>query len=63
MNPLVVTHSSKADRILVVDDSPDNLFLVQTILEEEGYAITLAEDGRAALKQIELDPPHLKDPA
>jgi CheY-like chemotaxis protein len=59
MNPLVVTHSSKADRILVVDDSPDNLFLVQTILEEEGYAITLAEDGRAALKQIDLYPPDL----
>ncbi|HEY9829228.1 MAG TPA: hybrid sensor histidine kinase/response regulator [Stenomitos sp.] len=59
MNPLVLTHSSKTDRILVVDDSPDNLFLVQTILEEEGYAITLAEDGRAALQQIELSPPDL----
>jgi two-component system, sensor histidine kinase and response regulator len=59
MNPLVLTHSSKADRILVVDDSPDNLFLVQTILEEEGYAITLAEDGRTALKHIELSPPDL----
>ncbi|AFZ19416.1 ATP-binding response regulator [Allocoleopsis franciscana] len=59
MNPSVVSHSSKADHILVVDDSPDNLFLVQTILEEEGYAITLAEDGRTALKQIELSPPDL----
>lgn len=36
--------SSKADRILVVDDSPDNVFLIQTILEEEGYTITTAED-------------------
>ena len=59
MNPSVLTHSSKTDRILVVDDSPDNLFLVQTILEEEGYNITLAEDGRAALKQIDLYPPDL----
>lgn len=59
MNPLVPTHSSKTDRILVVDDSPDNLFLVQTILEEEGYTITLAEDGRAALTQIDLYPPDL----
>lgn len=59
MNPLAPTHSTKADHILVVDDSPDNLFLVQTILEEEGYAITLAEDGRTALKQIELSPPDL----
>ena len=50
---------SKTDRILVVDDSPDNLFLVQTILEEEGYDITLAENGRSALNEIEQSPPDL----
>ena len=59
MNPSVPTHPSKIDHILVVDDSPDNLFLVQTILEEEGYEITLAEDGRSALAQIEQSPPDL----
>lgn len=59
MNPPVVTPSSKPDHILVVDDSPDNLFLVQTILEEEGYEITLAEDGRTALKVINQSPPDL----
>jgi two-component system, sensor histidine kinase and response regulator len=59
MNPSVLTHPSKTDHILVVDDSPDNLFLVQTILEEEGYEISLAEDGRSALAQIEQSPPDL----
>ena len=59
MTSSVLNHSSKIDRILVVDDSPDNLFLVQTILEEEGYEITLAEDGRVALEQIEISPPDL----
>lgn len=59
MNSSALTRSSKKDRILVVDDSPDNLFLVQTILEEEGYEISLAEDGRLALEQIDLSPPHL----
>jgi len=59
MNPSVLTRSSQTDHILVVDDSPDNLFLVQTILEEEGYKITLAEDGRVALEQIDLSPPDL----
>ncbi|NMG57991.1 HAMP domain-containing histidine kinase [Geitlerinema sp. P-1104] len=49
----------KIDRILAVDDSPDNLFLVQAILEEEGYIIDLAEDGFAALEQIESNPPDL----
>ncbi len=59
MTPSVLNRSSKTDHILVVDDSPDNLFLVQTILEEEGYEITLAEDGRVALEQIDLSPPDL----
>jgi len=59
MKPDVLMRSSKKDQILVVDDSPDNLFLVQTILEEEGYEITLAEDGRVALAQIEMSPPDL----
>ncbi|HEY9821979.1 MAG TPA: hybrid sensor histidine kinase/response regulator [Candidatus Sericytochromatia bacterium] len=59
MTPSALNRSSKTDHILVVDDSPDNLFLVQTILEEEGYEITLAEDGRVALEQIELSPPDL----
>lgn len=47
------------DRILAVDDSPDNLFLVQTILEDKGYKVSLAEDGRTALAQIEQAPPDL----
>lgn len=59
MNLSVLTKSSKVDHILVVDDSPDNLFLVQTILEEEGYEISLAEDGRSALTKIEESPPDL----
>ncbi len=50
---------SANDHILVVDDSPDNVFLIQTILEEEGYAIATAEDGAAALAQIEQSPPDL----
>ena len=59
MNLSALTSGSKTDHILVVDDSPDNLFLVQAILEDEGYKITLAEDGRTALEQIEQSPPDL----
>lgn len=50
---------SATDHILVVDDSPDNVFLIQTILEEEGYAIATAEDGASALAQIEELAPDL----
>ncbi|NEO06599.1 MULTISPECIES: hybrid sensor histidine kinase/response regulator [unclassified Moorena] len=59
MNALPLTRPSKTDRILAVDDSPDNLFLLQTLLEEEGYEITLAENGRVALEKIEISPPEL----
>ncbi|HEY9705175.1 MAG TPA: hybrid sensor histidine kinase/response regulator [Allocoleopsis sp.] len=47
------------EQILVVDDSRDNLFLIQTILQEEGYKITLAENGFKALEFITNNPPHL----
>lgn len=38
--------------ILVVDDSADNRFLVQTTLEYGGYKVALAEDGKVALEKI-----------
>lgn len=59
MNQLASSQLTKADKILVVDDSPDNVLLVQTILEEEGYEVSTAEDGRSALAQIDELPPDL----
>jgi len=47
------------DRLLIVDDVPDNLFLVRTILEEEGYEIITSSNGQDALKIIESEPPDL----
>ena len=44
------------DRLLIVDDVPDNLFLVRTILEEEGYEIITSSNGQDALKVIESEP-------
>ncbi|MDZ8104492.1 MAG: hybrid sensor histidine kinase/response regulator [Nostoc sp. DedQUE12a] len=48
--------SSRSDKILVVDDSPDNVFLIKTILEEEGYTISTAENGISALAQLQVSP-------
>lgn len=39
-------------KILVVDDREDNLFSIETILEKDGYFITKANSGRAALKVL-----------
>jgi two-component system, sensor histidine kinase and response regulator len=54
-----VVENSKIDRILAVDDTRDNLILVQTILESEGYEIDLATDGISALQRVEQSPPDL----
>ncbi|MCY7334116.1 MAG: hybrid sensor histidine kinase/response regulator [Pseudanabaena sp. CAN_BIN31] len=44
------------DRLLVVDDVADNLFLIRTILEEERYEIITSSNGHGALKIIESEP-------
>ena len=39
-------------RILVVDDSAENLSMIEAILESADYQVSLAEDGIAALAQM-----------
>ena len=50
---------SQAKRILVVDDLEDNLFLLQTILTEEGFEVDVAKNGKLALAKIEAMPPDI----
>jgi CheY-like chemotaxis protein len=45
--------------ILVVDDDPDTLTYLTTVLEDNGYATASAKDGNDALQQIEQMPPDL----
>jgi signal transduction histidine kinase len=49
----------KKDRILVVDDIFDNLLVIETILEDEGYEIEIQEDSKAALAIAQESPPDL----
>lgn len=51
--------ATPVDRILVVDDLPDNYFLLQTVLEIEGYVVEVADSGYAALESIAAHPPDL----
>lgn len=46
-------------RILVVDDVSDNLFLLQTVLEAEGYEVDTADSGSSALAKVANSPPDL----
>ncbi len=46
-------------RILVVDDEPDQRFLLRRIFERAGHEVTEATDGAAAVKAIRELPPDL----
>ena len=46
-------------RILVVEDSPAYLQLMQQALESKGYTILTAEDGEQAIEQARLHRPDL----
>jgi CheY-like chemotaxis protein len=45
--------------ILVVDDLPDNLSLLKTLLSFEGYQVDVAQDGYTAIAKVEATPPDL----
>jgi CheY-like chemotaxis protein len=46
-------------RILVVDDEPDQRFLLRRIFERAGYEVIDAGDGAAALRIVREAPPDL----
>jgi CheY-like chemotaxis protein len=50
---------AQAGRILVVDDLEDNLFLMKTLLESEGYEVDTAESGLDALEKVQISQPDL----
>ncbi|OGG55494.1 MAG: hypothetical protein A3F84_18785 [Candidatus Handelsmanbacteria bacterium RIFCSPLOWO2_12_FULL_64_10] len=45
--------------ILVVEDQPNQRLLYQMELEEEGYRVVLASDGREALQNVQGEHPDL----
>jgi DNA-binding response OmpR family regulator len=47
------------EQILVVEDEQAIAAFVQTSLEREGFSVSVARSGEAALAQIQADPPQL----
>jgi class 3 adenylate cyclase/CheY-like chemotaxis protein len=45
--------------ILVVDDDPADRWLLEILLEAEGYPVYMAANGETALSIVETDPPQL----
>ncbi len=46
-------------RVLVVDDEPDAVELLQEFLTAKGYEVIAASDGEEALRKVKEDRPHL----
>jgi two-component system, cell cycle response regulator len=46
-------------RILVVDDVPDNVEILDARLTSRGYHVVTATNGQEALQRVHHDPPHL----
>ncbi len=46
-------------RILVVDDVPDNVEILDARLSSRGYAVVTAANGEEALERVQEEPPHL----
>lgn len=49
----------RAQRILIVDDHPDNIEIIDARLSSRGYRIESASNGQEALEMVHRDPPHL----
>lgn len=47
------------NRIYIVDDEPDMVELLATVLKAEGYEVETYTDGRAALARVLDEPPEL----
>ncbi|MDJ1172443.1 response regulator [Roseofilum sp. BLCC_M154] len=45
--------------LLIVDDTPDNIRLLSTMLAEQGYKVRKALNGEMALNSCQADPPDL----
>lgn len=46
-------------KVLVVDDEPDAVELLQEFLTAKGYDVITASDGEEALKRVKEERPHL----
>jgi CheY-like chemotaxis protein len=51
--------AERAPKILVVDDVPENVRLLEAVLGPRGYEVVTANDGRAALELVQTAEPDL----
>ena len=47
------------ERVLVVDDNPDSIAIIRSILEAFGFSVQAAESGAEALEILKGEPPNV----
>ena len=52
-------HAVDGARVLIVEDEPDLLHLLQYNLAREGYVVATADSGEEGLRLARADPPEL----
>ena len=57
--PVTPSHQPDLPNIVVVDDTPENLRLLASLLGAQGYEVRPVTNGRQALEAIDRDPPDL----
>ena len=55
----MINRKRALERILIVDDTPMNIDLLEAILSPEGYTVDSAESGEEALEKVVTDTPEL----
>ena len=50
---------ASGEEILIVDDNPNNLRVLSTVLAEQGYDVRIATNGQMALESVQSQPPDL----
>ncbi len=51
--------NDSGDTVMIIDDEPENLRVLATLLSQQGYTVRLFHEGKAALKSMQTDPPGL----
>jgi two-component system cell cycle response regulator len=51
--------AERLERILVVDDHPDNVEIITARLSSRGFHVETATNGQEALQRVQENPPHL----
>jgi two-component system cell cycle response regulator len=52
-------HKNIKGKVLIVDDAPDTLEIIQKLLRYEGYDVTMASTGEEGVKKVEEEKPEV----